>query len=620
MISATTKFHRFNIRSPWGRAGALAFLTLCAIGCDDLQRPKVEPFYSVTVPPPKQELRWTNGKLPKILDPARAATAPETDIVRAAYEGLTELDSRSLQETPAVAERWEASEDLRTWIFYLRKDARWSNGERVTARDFVRSWKRLGRLGNKAANSYLFENILGIGGDPSETPSDVPGDFIPEPPGTPATASEPTTAAQDPAPGLSAQLRPPESIDIPEPPKRKNVIQPGIVALDDITLRVILKNPDKDFPKLVANPIFRPIYGNGNNFEQPGLDPESVTNGAFRIDSISSDGIVLTRSDNYWNKRSIALERVRFVPAASAESALEAYRRGAVDVISNAAFQPLALKLLSPYDDFRRSPHNAINLYEINTYRAPFNDRRVREALALATDRRKLAESDLEGTTQPAISFLPFGGQNNEEALSYDVESARQLLVRAGFSDGKNFPRVRLVINRNDAQQRVARSVARMWKENLNIETEIVVKESSEIEAVRESGDFDIVRRGLVLPTNDEYVSLSAILGAPKPEPAASSSIEPKPAADENRERPTRPPSGPSIGLPDPGMPENSVSTLQNTKETAIFEVRVIPLYFPTSYALVKPYVRGFEMNILDAPSLKEVSIDSSWQPKPATP
>src|SRR4051812_26318737 len=111
--------------------------------CNELQKPAATPFFSETQPPPKQEFRWSNGKPPKSFDPAKAAAPPETDFVRAIYEGLTEIAPVTWRERPAVAERWTSSEDRRNWTFYLRDNARWSNGKPVTAFDFVRSWKRL---------------------------------------------------------------------------------------------------------------------------------------------------------------------------------------------------------------------------------------------------------------------------------------------------------------------------------------------------------------------------------------------------------------------------------------------------------------------------------------------
>src|SRR6188768_140536 len=117
--------------------------------CAELKAPEPNPYLAETQPPPIQEFRWSNGGMPKSLDPARASAAPETDVVRAIYEGLTELDSKTLAATPGVAEKWTSSDNDRTWTFNIRKDARWSNGERVTASDFVRSWKRLRDLGDK---------------------------------------------------------------------------------------------------------------------------------------------------------------------------------------------------------------------------------------------------------------------------------------------------------------------------------------------------------------------------------------------------------------------------------------------------------------------------------------
>ena len=77
--------------------------------CSELEKPKTEPFYAETAPPPKKEFRWSNGKTPKSFDPALASAPPETDVVRAVFDGLTDTDSKNLQVVPAVAEKWEAS-------------------------------------------------------------------------------------------------------------------------------------------------------------------------------------------------------------------------------------------------------------------------------------------------------------------------------------------------------------------------------------------------------------------------------------------------------------------------------------------------------------------------------
>ena len=350
--------------------------------CTEIQKPTTEPFYSETAPPAKQEFRWSNGKTPKSFDPARAAAAPETDVIRALFEGLTEIDARTLKETPAAAEKWTSSDDLRTWTFTLRKDARWSNGKRVTADDFVTSWKRLGTLGDKAAHKELFQNIIGL--QPSKAPAGASGepiDFL----HTPTAGSDAPSRNESPTASLAARSQssiqsPPPSEAAPATKNQKSVITAaksatekfGVEAIDETTLKVTLDMPDKDFPKLVANPIFRPIYGDGVEFDSSPLDPGVVTNGAFTVANVGKDGISLDRSETYWNKSVVSLEHVRFVPSDNAETALDAYKKGEIDAVTNVDFEPLALKLLTPYDDFRQTAHSALNFYEFNTRNPPF--------------------------------------------------------------------------------------------------------------------------------------------------------------------------------------------------------------------------------------------------------
>ena len=608
-----------------------AFLTS---SCTQIEAPKNEPFFAVTAPPKQQEFRWSNGKMPKTFDPARASASPETDIVRAVYEGLTEIDSKTLKEVPAVAEKWSSSDDLRVWTFQLRKDARWSNGKRVTAADFVTSWKRLSALEDKLVHRELFRNIVGMytpraeGLVPIESvdfgPTPSAGNAHPQTDGVNANSAL-RYQSQTPAGPVTKPLV--ETSPKPEAAKLDpKPVKFGVEAISDVVLTVTLERPDKDFAKLVANPIFRPVYGDGKTFETEPLSINTITNGAFTLAGVAKDGILVDRSDTYWNKANVSLDRVRFVPKDSAEAALDAYKKGEVDAVTNAEFEPLALKLLSPYEDFRQTTHSALNYYEVNTSNAPFNDRRVREALAITIDRERVTEADLDGATQPANSFLPLGDKKHAK-IGLDIERARQLLELAGYPNGESFPRIRLVVNRNDIQQRVARSVARMWKQNLNLDTDILVKDSAEMESVRVAGAYDLIRRGVVLPTVDESVSLSAIFGLRKvgEVPAAASPSVPA-VKDASTLAPLVPPKAGGEGGPSDEtiLPADPIAALEPTpvavytEQDAIYDLNAIPLYFPTSYSLVKPYVKGFEINGLDAASLTDISIDSNWKPMAA--
>jgi oligopeptide transport system substrate-binding protein len=627
--------------SPRRRAIFLFICSLLSVSCSQLEKPKTQPFYAQTAPPQKKEFRWSNGKMPKSFDPALASAPPETDIVRAVYEGLTDTDAKTLQPVPAIALEWKSSEDFKTWTFVLRKDARWSNGERVTAKDFVRSWKRLAAMSEKISHRELLRNIVGLKSAAVGNSSIIEPEDAEVFSGQSSVQNESPIGIQTNSNSAAAPIAPPNSeanslIDR-KPIGEQPLDEPqfGAEATDNFTLRVLLVKPDKDFPALVAHPIFRPIYGDGKNFETDKLNAGIVTNGAFRIASVGlEDGITLDRAEKYWNKEAVELERVRFVPTENAEKALQAYRAGEVDAVTNADFEPLALKLLTPYEDFRRTTYSAINFYEFNPRMPPFDDRRVREALAIAVERERLTEDEMDGASLPALSFLPFE-KAGAPKLTENVARAKSLLAESGFPGGENFPAVRLLVNRNDMQQRIARRVAKMWKQNLNVETEIVVKDSGELEAAWGSDEFALLRRGVVFPTANETINMLTIFPtqAPPPQnvvPNNSSSSLPNTAAPTNgnpnadasvssTELPAAegetPPVGGNLILPLPADEEGETIL---TEEQALGEMSAIPLYFPTSYSLVKPYIQGFDINILDAPSLKDVRIDNNWQPKTA--
>ncbi len=617
--------------------------------CNQLEKPKPQPFYSQTAPPPKQEFRWSNGKMPKSFDPALAAAPPETDIIRAVFDGLTDTDAKTLQTIPAVAKEWKSSDDNKTWTFFLRRDAKWSNGETVKAQDFARSWKRLAEMGDKITHHELLNNIVGTRISSKEIApekDDEKLDVLSKDLTAENSQLFPKTSDSNSTNLLqSSEAKPPEAdkntdtqIKTEQKPKveNKTEIKFGAEAIDNFTLKVSLVKPDKDFPALVAHPIFRPIYGDDKQFETGKLNADIVTNGAFRIFSVGQDGITLDRADYYWNRKDVEIERVRFVPTENAEKALEAYRAGEVDAVTNADFEPLALKLLTPFDDFRRTTHSALNFYEFNFSRKPFDDRRVREALAIAIERERLTEDDMDGASLPALSFLPFD-EAGETKFAQDTNRAKNLLAEAGFPDGKDFPTVRLLINRNNIQQRIARSVAKMWKQNLNIETEIVVKDSAELELAAQTGDFDILRRGVVLATTDETANMSVIFarwGKVVNEVAGKKMIDEK---DGEANKTIENPNIADVAPEQSNETENSFDTkssgenlaVENSEKTeeaetiltgeeAVKQVHGIPLYFPTSYSLVKSYVQGFEINTLDAPSLKDVKINNDYQTKTA--
>lgn len=575
---------------------------------------EAEPYFGRVVVPRAQEFRWSDGGLPQTFDPALAAAPPDTDAVRAIFEGLTEYDPRTLTPVPGVATRWESSPDGREWTFYLRRDARWSNGEPVTARDFVRSWQRTLQFGDRAPHANLLGNIVGAG------------------PVVVTITPPPSEQPPQPAPRRDEERRESRQETRSEPvPVAPETAPPafGAEAVDDYVLRVHLQRPDAHFPALVAHPVFRPVHNADDALAFPTPATERiVSNGAFRLSKVGGDGVVLERASHYWDSETVSLQSVRFVATRDAEGALAVYRAGEVDAVTNAAIEPLAVKLLTPYKDFRRATYGALAYYSFNLSREPFNDVRVREALAIAIDRERICEDEMGGATEPAKRFLPLQNSGDEWSahatlpgtLAQDVARAQRLFVAAGYPQGKGFPRIRLLINRNDPQRLVARSVAEMWRNALGVETDVIAKNWDEYEADIRAGEYDVVRRGIVMQTTDEETNMRVMFEQNAPESVLPLTDDP----EQTNEAESAAAGDAATGKQEataPAETEDPVLPLSITsEEQALKELPAIPIYFASSYALVKPYVSGFDSNLLDAPSLKHVRVNTSWQqPKRAT-
>src|ERR1043165_1667772 len=548
-----TRSPRSTRKQKNGFALLCGFLVFCLIstGCFN-EEPST--YYGKSVPPRAQELRWSDGGLPQTFDPAFAAAPPDTDAVRALFEGLTDYDPQTLAPVPGVATRWESSHDGRVWTFYLRHNARWSSGEKVTAQDFVRSWQRTLKIGALAPHTELLANIEG------------------------ATQRAPQTEKpEQPAPPFGAQ------------------------ALNEHVLQVTLQHADNSFPALVAHPVFRPVKLSDAERTSPIASHELISNGAFQLSATDADRVRLDRARNYWDGGSVSLDHVTFVNAPNPEDALSAYREGQVDAVTNAPFEPLALKLLAPYKDFRRSTYGALTYYVFNVNREPFDDVRVRDALALAIDRERISRVDLGGATEPAAKFLPeaISGEKpvvpKADVVDYDVNKARDLLAQAGYPNGAGFPTIRLLVNRNEQQRVVAQSIAAMWHSALNIQTEILIRDWEPLETASKAGECDVMRRGIVLQTTDELTNMRMLF--------------------ERDSHLTTPRAAPVPGVVHAPSPEPVPPvTLIDSETQALKELKAVPIYFASSYSLVKPYVSGFDLNVLDAPSLKRTRVDPNWK------
>ncbi|HYX43263.1 MAG TPA: peptide ABC transporter substrate-binding protein, partial [Pyrinomonadaceae bacterium] len=484
---------KFRLSRWRDKLAVVLVVSLLFVGSSCFETEQGELYYGQARAPRQQEFRWSDGGLPQTFDPALAAAPPDTDAVRALFEGLTDYDPQTLAPVAGVATRWESSADKRTWTFYLRRDAHWSNGTPVRAQDFLRSWQRTLGLGERAPHADLLANIVGATQEPSHATPTTAATATP----TPEQKQTHDTKEQLAATSNNSPNNPPDHQPTPEATPHSATVSPapafGVEAVNDYTLRVQLERPDENFPALVAHPVFRPVQLSDAAEPDKENAPTSaakqaapvelpspvVSNGAFQLAKLSDEAVVLERAQNYWNAGAVALERVRFVNVPDTEAALAAYRAGDVDAVTNKNIEPLAVKLLAPYKDFRRATFGALTYYEFNTAHAPFDDLRVRQALTLAVDRARLSADTLDGATEPADKFMPTAEADEQDEnrpseqagpkLVYDVARAQKLLGAAGYPGGYGFPHIRLLVNRNEQQRAVAQTITAMWHSNLGV-------------------------------------------------------------------------------------------------------------------------------------------------------
>ena len=290
-------------------ASLAAFLLLCASACSPASGSGL--YFGKTVPPDGQQLRYISGSEPESLDPAVSSSQVDARIILGLFEGLTEYDPKTAQPIPALAESWEPNADNSAFTFHLR-EARWSDGEPITADDFVYSIRRGLTPALAARTAYMgydiaYAQAFNEGGVFARDPST--GAFVMDPadpqarlvlPGAKADRDKMLTAA-----ALSG-ARDKDYVQV----RAEDV---GVEALDARTLRFTLRQPVPFVPKLVGHNFFRPaprqaVEKYGTRWTLPG---NIVTSGAYTIERWRPyDAIVLTRSPTYWDAATVKLDRI----------------------------------------------------------------------------------------------------------------------------------------------------------------------------------------------------------------------------------------------------------------------------------------------------------------------
>jgi oligopeptide transport system substrate-binding protein len=481
------------------------------------------------------------GGQPSSLDPQRAEDAFSYDVLRDLYEGLV-VSTSDGEVIPATASSWRLDGSGKIYVFQLRQDAKWSNGDPVTAVDFVNGFRR-------AVD-----------------------------PGTASGAADLLRSIENAAAILRGDL----------PPDRL-----GVHAIDAHTLEIRLSRPMPQFPDILTNTVASPVHysstiGSGG-FSKPGV---TVSNGPYVLGGqVPSSGLRLIRNSRYWDQPSVAFDEVRyeFIPDENAE--YMRFRAGEIDVTYSVPEQRFQELLAMPNSGLQHRPTLATIYFSLNTDRGPLAGKRgLREALSLAIDRRTITDSVTRAGQVPAYSLVPEGTWNyqpasypwRDAASAERIGRARKLYAEAGYSAGKPL-RLRLLYNENELVQRLCIAVAAMWKEVLGVETELRQMEFKAYLAARaDPSQWDVVRVGWTADYNDASTFLDTMTeGSPQ---NFGRWVNAKYArlleSAANEQDPAR-----------------RRDTLQQAESLMLSDYPLLPVYFYVTRRLVQPHIRAPAIN-----------------------
>ena len=494
----------------------------------------------------EQVVRRGNGEEPATLDPHRADGVPAAHILRDLFEGLTTISS-SGQIVPGAALRWNISRDARTYTFYLRRDLSWSNGEPLSASDFVYSLRR---------------------------------------------ALDPDTASASAAALLPiANAREVLAGELP-------IEDLGVALLDDeFTLQITLTGPTPYFLGLMASPVAYPVNRRnveafGELFSKPG---NLVSNGAFTLNEwVPRTRIVLEKNPLFREAGDTLVERVFYIPVEEASAEVNRFRVGELDWTSEVPSNQFAWLQKNYPDELVISPWTGSYFLGFNLTREPFvNNPSLRMALILAIDREIITDKVTRFGERPSYSlvppgidgYVPFTPEYADWTQDERNHEARRLLEQAGYSDA-NPLHLEIRYNTSGNHKKIALAVASMWKQVLGVSASLVNEEYRVFLQNRQQKIVTrVFRAGWISDYNDPYSFLELFRTGHRGNDY-----------------------GYSNSTFDALLDEVGTERVRARRERLMFEAErvlmtdnvIIPIYSYVSKRLVNPHLRGWQPNVLD--------------------
>jgi oligopeptide transport system substrate-binding protein len=497
-----------------------------------------------------------NGAEPRDLDPHVVIAYTDYNILLALFEGLTVLDEATSRPLPGMAERWDISDDGLVYTFHLRTEAKWSNGDPVTAADFVFSMERI--LSPEMASEYAY-------------------------------MLAPIKGAEDYTAG-----------------KSKTFSDVGVKALDAHTLQLTLTRPTPYLLALAAHQSWFPVsratilkFGTAHQRGTAWTRPENiVTNGPFTLETWAPDErIVVKKNPQYYAAASNHLEQVIFFPIGDPSVEERNFRTGQLHVTYSLPVNRVATYRPETPSPLRVEALLETNYFRFNVTKPPFDDPRVRRALSLAIDRAMLVRSVLQDTRLPAYSLVPpdTAGYNSTGRAETDFVAARKLLAEAGFPEGRGFPKVEIQFSPPVIEPKVVEAIQEMWRRELGIDVSLAQLEyrvqidnqhllAYQISVSRWIGDYNDPST-----FTDLLTSQSGNNDTGWKNPAYDKLVD-----SAGRER----------------IEAKRYALLQQAEKLMLAEAPIAPIFFGTRTYLIRPEVKGWMPTLLGLHRYQTISLE----------
>ncbi len=503
-----------------------------------------------------QILHKGNGQELQDLDPQLVNGVGEYNVISALLESLVSEDPHDLHPVPGVAERWDISPNGKTYTFHLRRNARWSNGDPVTARDFIESYHRILSPGLGADGAYMLHVVRNA----EAFNKGALNDFN----------------------------------------------QVGFRALDDWTLEIALTNPTPYFLSLLNYdawfPVhiptvkkYGPVYERGSYWTKPG---RFVGNGPFTLEEwrLNQD-IRVKKSPTYWDAARVRLNGIVFHTIDSNNVEERAFRSGQLHITDTVPVNRIDRYRREEPELLRIDPYLGTYFFRVNVTKPILNLRLVRRALGMAIDRQSIVDHVTRGGQLPAYCFTPpdTAGYNCESVFPYDPAAARQALAEAGFPEGSGLPPLEILFNTSENHKIIAEAVQQMWRKQLHIDARLVNQELKVYYDTRREMNYEILRSTWIGDYADPNSFLNLWITNGANNQTGWSNL------DYDRL------------IAEAGQTSDQAAryrAFQQAEAILLQDAPILPVYFYTHAFLIRPVVKGWFPTILDHHPYKYVYLE----------